>query len=83
MIFYIAGQPTIAVIAINANQNNGSYFLITFGSLSITHILVFVYNKGMCPFGYLMFMFMWVVRNGGKLMPDALKKFNKSKTLQA
>tara|TARA_B100000686_G_scaffold134376_1_gene141383 strand:+ start:3434 stop:3592 length:159 start_codon:yes stop_codon:yes gene_type:complete len=40
--FYIAGQPTIAVIAIKANQNKGSYFLITFGSLSITHILVFV-----------------------------------------
>ncbi len=32
----------------------------------------------MCPFGYLMFMFMWVVRNGGKLIPDSIKKFTKT-----
>lgn len=33
----------------------------------------------MCPFAYLLFGFMWVVRTGGKIIPFSLKKFKTTK----
>jgi len=33
----------------------------------------------MCPFAYLLFGFMWVVRTGGKIIPFSLKKVKVSK----
>ena len=32
----------------------------------------------MCPFAYLMFFFMWIVRNGGKLTPKFIKTYIKT-----
>ena len=33
----------------------------------------------MCPFAYLLFGFMWVVRTGGKIIPFSFKKVKISK----
>jgi len=32
-----------------------------------------------CPFAYLLFGFMWVVRTGGKIMPFSMSSFKKIK----
>jgi hypothetical protein len=63
----------------NSIHANGSYFVIIFGFFSILFILNYLYNNIMCPFAYLLFGFMWVVRTGGKIIPFSLRKFKINK----
>jgi Mg/Co/Ni transporter MgtE len=69
------------VSAINKTHASGSYFVMILGFFSIFIIINVWYNKFymMCPFAYLLFGFMWVVRTGGKIIPFSFKKVKISK----